>query len=202
MISLPVRPVWDVVLGAGERVLLDGQVGYSRYYGLGGQAAYAPVSVRHYGDARPVTAWSIMRLRSAGNRGRAQAAAFNAATRWREQQQCRVVVTDRRVLCQVQAKGWISFDHAQAYRDPDRAATEQRRARVPRHAPLCLSGPIVTEIMVVVVWALYGAGRAAGAPGVDRDLAVAPVPASGCVRAVRVLRGAGAEPRISRPRRA
>lgn len=45
-----VEQVWDVVLQAGERVLLDGSVGYSRYYGLGSAATYTHVSTRHYGD--------------------------------------------------------------------------------------------------------------------------------------------------------
>lgn len=152
-----VSPVWDVVLGAGERVLLDGRVGYSRYYGLGGQGSYAHVSVSHFGDVRPTTALVDHAVAHAGNRGRAQAASFNAATRWREQQQCRVVVTDRRVLCQVQAKGWVTFEHARVSAIQPVPSTGSVVLEYAGTAPLCLSGPIVTEIMVGVVWALYGA---------------------------------------------
>jgi hypothetical protein len=151
-----VTPLWDVVLGAGEQVLLDDRVQYSRYYGLGGQAAYAQVSIRHYGDVRPTTALVDHAVAQAGNRGRAQAAAFHAATRWREQQQCRVVVTDRRVLCQVQATGWVTFEHARVSAIQPVPATGSVVLEFRDAAPLCLSGPIVTEIMVGVVWALYG----------------------------------------------
>jgi hypothetical protein len=152
-----VTPLWDVVLGAGEQVLLDGRVRYSRYYGLGGHAAYAHVSVRHHGAVRPATALIDHAVAQAGNRGRAQAAALNAATRWREQQQCRVVVTDRRVLCQVQAKGWVTFEHSRVSAIQPVPATGSVVLEYRDAAPLCLSGPIVTEIMVGVVWALYGA---------------------------------------------
>jgi hypothetical protein len=151
-----VTPLWDVVLGAGEQVLLDDRVRYSRYYGLGGQAAYAHVSVRHQGDVRPTTALVDHAVAQAGNRGRAQAAAFHAATRWREQQQCRVVVTDRRLLCQVQAKGWVTFEHARVSAIQPVPATGSVVLEYRDAAPLCLSGPIVTEIMVGLVWALYG----------------------------------------------
>jgi hypothetical protein len=96
-------------------------------------------------------------LDRAGNRRRPQDAAVDPAARWRDQQQSRVVVTDRRLHCVVHAKGWVSFDHATA--TALRAVPERCGVvlEYPGTAPLCLSGPAITEIMVVVVWALYGA---------------------------------------------
>lgn len=97
-----VEQVWDVVLQSGERVLLDGSVGYSRYYGLGSTATYAHVSSRHYGSVGVGRALLDHAVDRAGNRSRAQGAAFAAAARWRDQQQSRVL----------QTKGWLSFDHS------------------------------------------------------------------------------------------
>jgi hypothetical protein len=152
-----VERVWDVVLQPGERVLLDGMVGYSRYYGLGSQATYTHVSTRHYGNVGVGRALLDHAVDGAGNRSRAQDAAFAAAARWRDQQQVRVVVSDRRLLCQVHAKGWVSFDHAAV--TAIRAVPEKHGVvlEYPDSAPMCLSGPLTAQIMVIVVWALYGA---------------------------------------------
>jgi hypothetical protein len=152
-----VEQVWDVVLQAGERVLLDGSVGYSRYYGLGSAATYTHVSTRHYGDVGVGRALLDHAVDRAGNRSRAEGAAFAAAARWRDQQHSRVVVSDRRLHCQVQTKGWLSFDHAAV--KAIEAAPEKHEVvlEYPDAAPVCLSGPLISQILVVVVWALYGA---------------------------------------------
>lgn len=135
--------VWEVVLAPGEQVLWDGTAGYSRYYALGSPSAHAQVSAGQY------------RSVGSGQRPRAQGVALAAAARWRDQQQSRVVITDRRLLCKVKAKGWLSFEHG-------KVTTLQavRRGVVleyPNIAPLCLSGPVSAEITVTLVWALYGA---------------------------------------------
>ena len=130
-----VGQVWDVVLQPGERVLLDGSAGYSRHYGLGSPAThthvtrYTHVSTRHYGNVGAGRVVLGHAIDEAGNRRRAQGAAFAAAARWRDQQQCRAVVTDRRLLCQVQSKGWVSFDH--------RAATAIKAVPTVRTACAC-----------------------------------------------------------------
>jgi hypothetical protein len=149
--------VWDVVLQPGERVLLDGSVGYSRYYGLGSPAAYTNVSTRHSGNVGSGQALLDHKVGRVGNRRRPQAAGVAAAARWRDQQQSRVVVTDRRLLCQVHAKGWVSFDHATATAIQALSETRGVVLEYPDTAPVRLSGPVTAQLMVIVVWALYGA---------------------------------------------
>ncbi|MGH2843914.1 MAG: hypothetical protein ACRDKL_10055 [Solirubrobacteraceae bacterium] len=166
--------VWDVVLSPGERPLFEGLAGYSRYYGLGSQAGYTHVSTRHSGNV--TGALVDHALVSAGSKARAQGAAFAAAARWRDHQQARLLVTDRRLVCEVQAKGWVNFDHAAA--TAIRAVPETRSVvlEYPEAAPLCLSGPATAQVMVVVIWALYGSKGLREHPALAEVRAVAPFP--------------------------
>lgn len=158
--------VWDAVLQPGERVLFEGAAGYSRYYGLGPRA----------GNDGSRAAMLNQQITHSGTRGRQQSPAVAAAARWRDQQQSRVVVTDQRLLCQLHSKGWVSFDHAEAasiQMGPERRAVvlEYREA-----TPLCLSGAVSTQIMVSIVWAVYGADGLREHPALADVRAVAPFP--------------------------
>jgi type II secretory pathway pseudopilin PulG len=163
--------VWDVVLQPGERVLLDGSVGYSRYYGLGSPATYTHASASHgnVGSGQAL-------LDRAGSRRRAQGVGVAAAVRWRDQQQSRVVVTDRRLLCQVHAKGWVSFDHATTTAIQPVPETRGVVLEYPDTAPVRLSGPVTSQIMVIVVWALYGADGLREHPALSEVRSVAAFP--------------------------
>ena len=163
--------VWDVVLQSGERVLLDGSVGYSRYHGLGSPATHTHASANHgnVGSGQAL-------LDRAGNRRRPQGAGVAAAARWRDQQQARVVVTDRRLLCQVHAKGWVSFDHATTTAIQALSQTHGVVLEYPDTAPVRLSGPVTAQIMVIVVWALYGADGLREHPALSEVRSVTPFP--------------------------
>jgi hypothetical protein len=171
-----VRQVWDVVLQPGERALLEGSLVYSRYYGSGSPPTYTHVSTRHYGDVGVGRMVLDHAIDGAGNRSRAEQAAFAAAARWRDRQQSRVVVTDRRLLCQVAAKGWLSFDHRATTAIQPVPQTRSLVLEYPDTAPVCLSGPLIAEIMVVVVWALYGADGLREHPALAEVRSVAPFP--------------------------
>lgn len=157
--------VWDAVLQPGEQVLFDGTAAYSRYYGLGPRAG---------GGSGP--AMRGQQITHSGTRGRAQSPSVAAAARWRDQQQSRVVVTDQRVHCQLQSKGWVSFDHADATSIQTGA---ERRGVVLEYrgaAPLCLSGAVSAQIIVSIVWALYGADGLREHPALAEVRSVAPFP--------------------------
>jgi hypothetical protein len=152
-----VEQVWDVVLQPEERVLLDGSLWYSRFYGSGSPPTYTHVSTRHYGAVGVGRRLFDHAIDNAGNRAREEQAAHAAAARWRDRQQSRVVVTDRRLLCQVKTHGWLGFDHKTVKAIKAVPETNSVVLEYPGTAPVCLSGVASAQVMVVVVWALYGA---------------------------------------------
>lgn len=149
--------VWDIVLQPRERVLLDGSLAYSRFYGSSSPAIFTHVSTRHYWGVGFARIMFDHVLDHAGNRMRAEQAAFAAATRWRDQQHSRVVVTDRRLLCQIRTKEWLTFDHGAATAIKALPETRSVVLEYQGTAPVCLTGPLSVQVMVIVVWALYGA---------------------------------------------
>jgi hypothetical protein len=171
-----VGQMWDVVLQPGERALLDGSLIYSRYYGAGSPATYTHASTRHYGNVGVGRVVLDHALDGAGNRRRAEEASFAVAARWRDRHQSKVVVTDRRVLCQAQAKGWLSFDHRAITAIQPVPETRSVVLEYPDTAPVCLSGPLIAEIMVIVVWALYGGDGLREHPALAAVRSVAPFP--------------------------
>jgi hypothetical protein len=146
-----VEQVWDVVLQPDERVLLDGTLGYSRFYGSGSPPTYTHVSTRHYGAVGVGRRLFDHAIDNAGNHAREDQAAHAASARWRDQQQSRVVVTDRRLLCQVKTHGWLSFDHKAVKAIKAVPETSSVVLEYPGTAPVCLSGAASAQVMVVVV---------------------------------------------------
>jgi hypothetical protein len=149
--------VWDVVLRPGERVLLDARAAYSRFYGSGTPVSHAPARTSPSGS----TGDDRMLRRSANRKARKRTAAEEVAWArvpcWREQQQSRVLITDQRLLCEVNAHGWLSFEHKAATAIKALPEAPGVVLEYPGSSPLCLSGPGAARVMVVVVWALYGA---------------------------------------------
>ncbi|MGH3264100.1 MAG: hypothetical protein ACRDNS_19130 [Trebonia sp.] len=147
--------MWDVVLRPGERLLLDGSATYSRYYGLGARSSGTGAHTgptAHLVDGARGGAFA-----GAGSGGRAQPVAVAAAARWRDQQPCRVVLSDQRLMCQDRGKGWLSFEHREVSMIEASSDTSSVVLEFPGAAPVRLSGPLAAEIVVVVVWALFGA---------------------------------------------
>ena len=85
-------------------------------------------------------------------------------------------MTDRRLLCQVQAKGWVSFDHGTTTAIQALSETGGVVLEYPDTAPVRLSGPVTSQIMVIVVWALYGEEGLRQHPAMSAVRSVAPFP--------------------------
>lgn len=89
----------------GEKFYFEGIMGYSRWYGMDA-VMHMPATIV---SSNP---WLMVggAIGAAAGRRRARAQA-DAITRvqWREGQAARVVVTDRRILCLVAQRGWLSF---------------------------------------------------------------------------------------------
>lgn len=99
-------PVFGPVLEPDEEVRLVANAGYSRLYAAGDGSW----SVPGYAVAGNT---SIMLGAAVGHRiaiSRARAHAADAAqVRWREHQSVQFIATDRRILCNVVERGWLSF---------------------------------------------------------------------------------------------
>jgi hypothetical protein len=170
-----VEQVWDVVLRPGERVLLDGRVAYSRFYGSGTPASHASASTNRPSSAAAGRMLPEHATGKAGKRTRAQEVAWALAPRWRDQQQARLVVTDQRLLCEVNTQGWLSFDHKVATAIKALPEAPGVVLEYPGTSPLCLSGPGAARVMVVLVWALYGADGLRDHPALAQVRPAAPV---------------------------
>jgi hypothetical protein len=100
------RP-WDVVPWAGERFIADVRGQYARYYGT--DVAYTRHGGFFFGHPAFVLgglALSAIETQASLNRARAR-----AQQQWREFQPCRVLVTDQRLLCQLQNGRWLTFTY-------------------------------------------------------------------------------------------
>lgn len=155
--------VWGVVLEDGERFLSDVQADYARYYGT--DAGYTHVSGIFLGSV-PFMAlgYGITALSNANRRKAAEAA---ARTRWREYQQVRVIVTDRRALC-LRADGrWVSFYYRGASAIYPEPAVWSLVMDFPDTVPVRLGGWGSPIASVAAVWAVYGADGLREHPGLE-----------------------------------
>ena len=101
----PVRlTVWDVMLEPDETLLMDASLQYSRWYGT--DAVYTHTST--FAVGRPSFVAGALVGDAIGNAIARSNAVSEARTRWREQQNCRTLVTDRRILCRASDQ-WLSF---------------------------------------------------------------------------------------------
>ncbi len=103
----PGIPVWDVVAEPGEVFLYDVQADYERYYGQ--DVTYTRSSGFLVGS--PAFVLGGMAVAALGNASRRSADEAQAAERWRELQPVRLVISDRRLLCQVGGR-WLAFWYA------------------------------------------------------------------------------------------
>lgn len=147
----PALTVWGLVLDHDEQAHLEVTAAYSRYYG--GDGSYVHVNGFFFGSAPFVVAGYA--LTALGNSSRRAAARNEAALRWREHQTAHVLLTNRRLVCNVAGR-WLSFYYSAVtavYPEPlnwsvvlDFADTQ----------PLRLTGPGGLTSAIYAVWALHG----------------------------------------------
>jgi len=109
--------VWDVMIEPGEAVLMDVPLQYGRWYGT--DASYMHSTTVVAGRTSFVVGSLIGS--AIGNAARRSAALAAAQPMWREHQNVRTIVTDRRIMCWTAARGWMNFwynDVTAAYPDP------------------------------------------------------------------------------------
>lgn len=155
--------VWGVVLEDGERFLSDVQCDYSRYYGT--DATYTHVSGLYIGSM-PFMALGYG-LTALGNASRRAAAEAAARTQWRERQRARVLVTDRRLLCQLANGRWLSFYYRGAAAIYPEPAVWSLVMDFPDTVPVRLGGFGSPIASVAAVWATYGKDGLREHPGLQ-----------------------------------
>ncbi|HSZ41727.1 MAG TPA: hypothetical protein VK817_17355 [Trebonia sp.] len=155
--------VWGVVLEPGERFLSDVRCDYSRYFGS--NAAYTHVSGLYIGSA-PFVALG-MGLTAVGNAARRSAAEAAARTQWRDYQQVRVIVTDRRSMCQLVDGRWLSFYYRCASAVYPEPGIWSLVMDFPDTSPVRLGGFGSPIACVAAIWAIYGAEGLRDHPGLQ-----------------------------------
>ncbi|MEP6479229.1 MAG: hypothetical protein ABJB03_07550 [Rhodoglobus sp.] len=95
---------WDVVAGEGEVFFQDARADYARFYGQ--NVSYSQGSAFFFGH--PAFVMAGLGLSALGNAARRSVAEAQAQAQWREQQPCRLLVSNQRLLCQVGGR-WLSF---------------------------------------------------------------------------------------------
>lgn len=162
--GVPPQPidVWGLIPYPGESFAFDVGAGYERFYGT--TEEYTTGGGVFLGHPAFVVAGLVGT--AIGNNARRNAAARRAATQWREQQQARVLLSNRRLA--IHANGqWLSFDFAAAsacYPAPEMWSIT---LEFPGVAPLRLVGEAAPLICVWTVLATQGRDAVAQHPGLD-----------------------------------
>jgi hypothetical protein len=150
---LPALTVWGLVLADGEKAYFDMPANYARFYGT--NASYQHTSGFFLGSVPFVVAGAA--ITAASNHSRRTAAEAAAQAQWREYAPgTRVIVTDRRLMCNVRGR-WLSFHYSGItawYPEPDRWAVACEFGDT---EPLMLSGIWAPTLAVFVTAQVHGA---------------------------------------------
>lgn len=159
----PTVQVWEVIPERDEVFFFDVVMGYERYYGQ--DVTYGRSGGFFFGHPAFVVAGLV--ASGIGNAARRQSAQAQAQTQWREGQQARVLVTNRRLVCLVGGE-WVSF-----YYSAMTAVYPEVRdwALVCEFngitSPLRLSGPNAPIAAVMTVFATHGLDAVAQHPSLQ-----------------------------------
>ncbi|MDH6279112.1 hypothetical protein [Prescottella agglutinans] len=145
----PALTVHGLVMGHGERPIVEGTAEYSRYWA--GDGTYYRTSSFAIGS--PALVLGSIAGTMIANSNAKRAAERNATLMWREHQPIRFLVTNHRVLCHTATKGWLSFYfNAVTEFHPDLHGWSLVLA-FQDTAPLALSGPAAPAL---ALWCGHG----------------------------------------------
>lgn len=159
----PTIRVWEIVAYPGEVMYCDVVAEYARYYGQA--VSYEHRSGFFFGHPAFVVAG--LAATAIGNSANRAAARSAARVAWREWQQCRVIVTDQRLMCHVNGE-WLSFHFSAmtaVYPEADRWSVVCQFGG--GAAPLLLSGPNIPTIAVLTVLQTHGREAVASHPSLQ-----------------------------------
>lgn len=153
---------WDVMFEHSEVLLMDGPMAYARWYSSNAVYTHSPVIA--VGRTSFVAGALVGKvIGSAIASGRTAAA---ARAMWREQQNVRVLVTDRRIMCHT-VNGWLNFwyrDVKACHPDPANSTLVLEFAG---YEPLQLHGYDGSGLCVFAIATLHGRAALREHPGLS-----------------------------------
>lgn len=155
--------VWDVVPGQGEVFFLDTSAEYFRYYGQ--DVSYTRTSGFYFG--RPAFVAAGIAVSAIGNVVNRSVAVAQAQAQWREHQQGRLLVSNQRLVCQVNGGQWLSFPYSSMTAIHPEVETWTFIAQFGTAAPLMLRGIDVPAAAVIATLMTHGPDALAQHPGLQ-----------------------------------
>jgi hypothetical protein len=160
----PAISVWEIVPDAGELMFLDVPATYSRYYGT----FAATTRTVGYFFGNPTFVLSGIEATAIDEAAHRHASDVASRPSWREWQESRVVVTNKRILCQVAGR-WVSFYFSSitaVY--PEVAEWTLVCEFGDADVPLLLTGPQAPIVAVMTVLATHGLDGLRDHPSLQR----------------------------------
>lgn len=147
---LPTVDVYGPVLASDEVALVAAHAAYSRFYG--GDGTYEHSGLFVFG--RPAVMFGALATTAALNARRKAKARADATPSWRNEQSCRVVATNHRLLCHIGGQDWLSFYYgAVSNFQPDLLRWSLTMSFDDECVPLRIAGP---PAPILSVWAGIG----------------------------------------------
>lgn len=144
------RP-WDIVPYPDEVFFLDVPAQYARYYGQ--DVTYTQSSPLAIGS--PAFVVGVLAASAISNGGARRAAQRQAAEQWREHQNVRVIVSNRRLICVVRGQP-LTFDYAAMVGVYPEVQHRTLVCQFGSTEPLMLSGPHVPGMAVLTTMMTLG----------------------------------------------
>ncbi|MHA7303856.1 hypothetical protein ACX80E_01195 [Arthrobacter sp. TMN-49] len=158
----PIR-IWDVVANAEEVFFQDVPAHYGRHYGM--DVTYSQSSGFYFG--RPAFVLAGLGASAMSNAARRDAAARQAVAQWRERQQCRLVVSNQRLMCQVGGR-WLSFYFSAVTAVYPEIEDWSLITQFDSTSPLLLSGVHVPSVALLTVLATQGVEAVGAHPSLQK----------------------------------
>ncbi len=146
-----------------ETFFLDVPAGYARH--CGADVSYSQSSGFYYG--RPTFVIARVGVNVMANAARRNAAARQAAAQWREHQPCRLVISNQRLLCQVDGR-WLSFYFSAVTAVHPESENWSLITRYDSTSPLLLSGEHVPAAALLTVLATQGLKAVSAHPSLQK----------------------------------
>lgn len=147
----PQIQIWNVVPNAGETFFFDTTASYARFYGQ--DVSYTRSGGYFFGH--PLFVVAGVSLSAAGNAARRSSAGAAAQAQWREHQSVRLLVSNQRLVCNVNGQ-WLSFYYSAitaVYPEVNRWALV---CQFDSTSPLLLHGPDVPMAALITVLMTHG----------------------------------------------
>lgn len=157
----PLR-VYGVVLEPNEVAYLQTTAQYSRLYG--GSGRYTTSGGFFFG--KPGMVLGMMAANAAVNASRKAAAKRDMQASWRDVQELPVLATNLRLMCQLPAKGWMSFYYSAVQEFYPDTENWTITFGFQNAVPLRIAGLSTPTLAVLSAWCVHGNGRWHGEPGI------------------------------------